>query len=508
MLAKPVARVLAVLLAVAAVIAAVVVPLNGGGDAEPIDLAAGGSTLRATWVDADGNGTLERGPGEPLVDRADLAPASPAAETLATLVQITDSHVRDEESPARASLLDRLDPDLNSAFRPQEALSPQVLAAIVAATNAAGPDAVLLTGDLVDSAQEDELSQLLEIVGGGRVEPDSGSPGYEGPQEASNPDPFFYRPDLDAPTHPGLLDDAQVPFISPGLDAPWYSLVGNHDLLVQGEVPSTPALARLATGDRLLTGLRRNLKLPRARSGESPESTGGADLPDEAALSPALVDQVIGDRLPGPTEPVSADPSRRHLSPTEFTRRLRGASGTGGTGGLMDYSFDVSPEVRVIALDLVARAGGSGGVVHPGQPRWLRDELQRAGDRDVLVMTHQPIEGSTGGKRLLALLDRDPDVIATISGDTHANSLTPRPTTAGGFWQISTSSLADYPQQARVIRVVRTENGGTAIETWMIDGTGSILAGTARELSYLDAQGGRPQGDAGDLADRNARLFR
>ena len=47
-----------------------------------------------------------------------------------------------------------------------------------------------------------------------------------------------------------------------------------------------------------------------------------------------------------------------------------------------------------------------------------------------------------------------------------------------------------------------------AIETWMLDGASSELADIARQLSYLDAQGGRPQGNAGEPADRNARLHR
>jgi hypothetical protein len=33
------------------------------------------------------------------------------------------------------------------------------------------------------------------------------------------------------------------------------------------------------------------------------------------------------------------------------------------------------------------------------------------------------------------------------------------------------------------------------------------LADTARALSFLDAQGGRPAGDAGTRADRNVRLY-
>lgn len=484
---------------------AVVVAVAIGSATKGAAALSNGSTLAGTWVDSDGNGTLERGPGEAPVERTDLAPASGASRPLATLVQITDTHLRDEESPARASLLDRVDPDLNSAFRPQEALSPQVLEAIVASTNEVAPDAVLLTGDLVDSNQENELDQFRQVIVGGEVQPDSGSRGYEGPQEAANPDPFFYRPDLDAPTHPGLLGEAEEQFTSPGLDAPWYPLVGNHDLLVQGEVPSTPALDRLATGDRLLTGIRKNVKLPERRP---TSGRGGLQLPEESALTPALVNKVIGKRLPGPTEHIAPDSKRRHLPADDVLRRLRAMSGEGGSGPLMDYSFDVGPDVRVIAIDLVNRAGGSGGIVSPGQPAWLRHELAGAGSRAVIVMSHQPLTSAQGGGRLLGVLDQDPDVLATLNGDTHKNTVTPRDSPVGGYWQISTSSLADYPQQARVLRIVRTDGGGIAIDTWMIDGTGSPLADTARQLSYLDAQGGRPQGDAGEPGDRNAILFR
>lgn len=480
--------------------------LSGGAD-EPTGAVDTASTLVGTWVDADGNGTLERGAGEPLIDRAELAAPSSPGRTLATLVQITDSHVRDEESPARASLLDRADPDLNSTFRPQEALSPQVLESVVAATNEVGPDAVVLSGDLIDSAQRDELDQFIATIRGGRVDPDSGGPGYAGPQEGTNPDPFFYRPDVDAPRHPGLLERAEQPFTSPGLRAPWYPLVGNHDVLVQGEVPPTSRLERLATGSLLLTGLREGLELPR-----SAQPVSGTGLAEEAALSPELVDSVLVRGLPGPTRRVPADLARAHLDAAQTLKRLRAGSGHGGDGPLMDYSFDVdtgpaSAGVRVISIDLTDRSGGSGGVVAPGQPRWLRRQLARAGERPVIVMSHQPIDGSRGGERLAALLASDPSVIATLHGDTHSNSITAVPTAIGGYWRIGTSSLADYPQQARVIRIVETASGGIALETWMIDGIGSPLADTSRELSYLDAGGGRPQGDAGEADDRNARLF-
>jgi hypothetical protein len=58
-----------------------------------------------------------------------------------------------------------------------------------------------------------------------------------------------------------------------------------------------------------------------------------------------------------------------------------------------------------------------------------------------------------------------------------------------------------------MLSVRATAGGGTVIETWMLDTAPDPMADTARELAYLDAQGGRPAGDAGTAADRNARLY-
>jgi hypothetical protein len=93
-------------------------------------------------------------------------------------------------------------------------------------------------------------------------------------------------------------------------------------------------------------------------------------------------------------------------------------------------------------------------------------------------------------------------VAAVVAGNRHRNTIEPR----DGYWLIGTSSLADFPQQARMFRL-REAEGGAVLETWMVDHDGRGLAGTARELAYLDAQGGRPQGFAGRATDRNARLF-
>jgi hypothetical protein len=243
---------------------------------------------------------------------------------------------------------------------------------------------------------------------------------------------------------------------------------------------------------------------------------GGGGSPD-GPPEPVLVNQLLSEALRGPTVSVPADPTRRELTFAEVIGRLRDAAGRLAAGGLsgapavpgrLDYSLDVGASVRVIALDLVRRLGGSGGLVAPGQASWLERELAAAGSRWVIVVTHHPLASSEGGQALLALLDAAPRVIATLSGHTHRNLIVPRETAHGGYWQINTASLIDYPQQARALRVVATAEGGVAIQTWMLDHVfpGS-LGTTSRGLSFLDAQGGRPKGFVGSHRDRNVTLY-
>ena len=448
-----------------------------GGD-EPAGAPPATSTLKATLIDRDGDGFLERGPGEP--------PAGPeGGRVLATFGQITDAHVRDEESPARVPFLDRLGPPLTSTFRPQEAFSTQVLDASVRARARERPQAVVVTGDIVDSAQENELDQALAVLDGGIVEPDSGDPGYDGVQAASNPDPFYFRPDQDAPRHPGALAAAQRRFRAAGVGVPWYPAVGNHDVLVQGEVPATDAIEDVATGDRLVTGIDPSFQPPTLDEEDAP-----------AAVNALLTDGAVFGRA----ETVPADPARRHLAPAEMVGRLADAAGVRpATPGRLDYAFELAPGVRGVVLDTASRAAGSRGVVSAQKVAWLR---RQAGRDWVVVFAHNPLESSEGGEAALAVLDAAPRVVAVVSGNRHRNTIERR----DGYWLIGTSSLADFPQQARMFRL-REAEGGAVLETWMVDHDGRGLAGTARELAYLDAQGGRPQEFAGERTDRNARLF-
>ena len=482
--------------------------LAGCGSGAARSPAQSGSTLRSTWIDPVGDGQLRVGPGEPLLERLDLGALAAPTGTIATLAHITDAHVLDASSPARVAFLDRLGAPFESTFRPQEALTRQVLAGATAAVRAMRPDLVIQGGDLIDNDQDNELTDALTVLRGGMVATIGGRDGYRGVQLQSNSDPFYYRPGTDAPQHPDLLRAASRPFGCAGVRARWCPVLGDHDALVAGELVPTALTRSLAVGDRALWDLPEDVRPP---SGVS--LTVGSGASPDGPPRPLLVDRLLRQALAGPTVTVPADPGRRELPFAEVIERLRRAATAAEPRdrdpGRLDYTLDIGTQLRVVVLDLVRRDGGSGGRVVAGQRAWLERRLAAAGDRWVLVVSHQPLASSENGDAVLAVLDRAPRVIATLAGHTHRNRIIPRPTEAGGYWQITTASLVDYPQQARALRILAAAGGGVAIQTWMLDHVFPGRLGTiSRALAFLDAQGGRPQGCAGSRLDRNVTLYR
>jgi hypothetical protein len=309
-------------------------------------------------------------------------------------------------------------------------------------------------------------------------------------QAATIPDPFYYRPDVDAPRHPELLKRAVAPLRSAGLHAPWHAVLGNHDILVAGEVAPTAATRAAATGDRLL--VTPSDELLRSLAGVEPTR--------------AQVDAFLAAGLDGDALRVPADPDRTQLDAADVVARLK------GTGARLDRTVPVGDHLLVVILDVVRRDAGSGGLATPATLAFLQRALADAGDRAVLVAVHQPLDQTVGGAAIRDVLDADGRVVAVLAGHTHRNAIAPRRTRAGGYWEITTGSIVDWPQQWRSLRLVATRGGGLAIETWMNDHAGrpndaSSLAGVARDLAFLDPQGGRPAHAAGPPTARNVRLF-
>ena len=509
-----------------------------------------GTTLEAAIVLAAGVGyrTLQWGPGWPTMVRAELA--APVAQredrrrALAAIAHLTDIHIVDAQSPGRVEFLDFLGDPFTAAARPHELLTTHVASSMVQRINevGAGPitgrpfDAAVSTGDNVDNQQWNELGWFLGVLDGTGVDPNSGAAeGYEGIQDDVVVDPTYWHPEPGVvddfktvhgfPDYPGLLDAALVPFASSAIAMPWYSTYGNHDGLIQGNLPTSDAV------DQLLLESRKILAL---QPGQSP-----IDFLADMFTSPAtVVAELQGGLYPQRT--VAADASRVSVKTHQWVQAhldspaTPGPKGHGYTEEHLDlpalyYSFDLNPAVLGISLDT---GGYNSGSIGEGQFTWLEHTLQSAHsrwfdtdgtevrggttDRLVIVFSHfnprsmnspmtdpaNPTERRVLGDEIVALFHRYPNMVAWVNGHHHVNEVTPMPDPSGrsgGFWDINTASHVDYPEHARLIEVVDNADGTLSIFSTMIehaagpttspDDTSVLgLAAISRELAANDPQ--------------------
>jgi len=152
-----------------------------------------------------------------VMDSGEIAVGSEPRErkAIATFIHLSDIHICDAASPARLEFLDRLaDPDSPlsalvpyvGTYRAQEFLTTQVFEAMVRATNeithapmtGAPIDAVVITGDVTDNAQSNELNWYKTILEGGNINPKSGHVQTSEAAHSSNPETYdvrYYHPD-------------------------------------------------------------------------------------------------------------------------------------------------------------------------------------------------------------------------------------------------------------------------------------------------------------------------
>ncbi len=502
--------------------------------------------------------------GERHVVRTELGrhdQAESRGRPLLCLVHLTDLQLADVQSPTRFEFLNRqfADPryaEIIPVQRPQEALNAHAIDAMLRTVNAAvgpvtalAPQFAVTTGDAIDNAQWNEVQAFLALFDGGQVVMNSGGPEYQGVQALDWPDDVFWKPDgvgpngpdlfrtaFGFPHWPGLLRRAMQTFTAPGLRMPWLSCFGNHEALTQGVGVMSADLAAALVGDIKPWAL--------------PE-----DFDHDQALE--LFTHHPEVFMAGPARHVLADPARRAVTRQEFVAAHFGPtarpSGHGFTernrlDGTAYYIHDTSA-VRFIALDTNCLAGGASGCVDHGQARWLEARLAEvhssyqdpAGhdvrthndDRLVVIFSHHGVESLVhpltrhagpdgqpllGGRDVLALLHRYPNVVLWLNGHTHLNAIRPRPDPrdpARGFWEVTTSSIVDWPCQARLVELVEA-GGQLSIVCTMIDHDSPVrpkvlaadadLAGLHRELAANMPFAGMDSTRPGTHADRNVEL--
>jgi metallophosphoesterase (TIGR03767 family) len=425
--------------------------LTGLSAADP----AGKTTLSETLVGGTGSGFhgITAGPGEPYLTRQ--GPLGKAGKnrakkrrSLLFFAQFSDVHIRDVQSPARVDFVDPAGAPLDSAWRPDEALSTQVFDQVVTNVNANRTSTVkqgngsraklgfaITTGDNVDSQQLNELQWFARVLAGGTVDPFSGKligpgnecsglsaddvarlnadvaarhytglsdysdyPGaptsrYDGFYDPNQAPPDATSPFAAFPRWPGLMDRAQQPFITPGLKVPYYVSRGNHDGEVQGNIAATFQLARA-----LITGCQKIF--PNANF--DPASVAGLT---EEQLIEKFKDPAFQQALLSGLKPVPPDPGRRFVSAAAYRNGFSGAPKKAGygyvdpkeakasKGAASYYAWTPKKGFRFISLDTVAEGGGADGNLDNGQFKWLQGELRSSSKRGQLIVIygHHPL---------------------------------------------------------------------------------------------------------------------
>lgn len=511
------------------------------------------TTVR-TLVPSQGEGyrRLQEGPGEAHVSRTELSSDTVDADVhrVAGIIHLTDFQIADLASPSRVEFLQRItDPEwgrMLPAYRPQEFLLLHAMEAVMSTTRELVEDApgawdlAITTGDNTDTAQANELEAYLTMLDGGHVEPDRGTNGFRDAPVLSG-DEYYWNPEEESrdrwkrerglPDYPGAVEAARAPFEAVGIGLPWLTSFGNHDCLVQGRATAPEGY------DAFLTGARK----PVARPAEAPEG----DKLEAYVADPRWVST-------GDARSIESRDDRRMLDKSEYVaRHLRSTTQPQGHGftpanldaGTTYYVYDEIPGLRMITLDTTNPAGHVDGSLDDEQFHWLEQRLREVNstfvdasgrtvenetdDRLVVLASHHGLStmtNATGSEEeprhladeIEALLHRFPNVILWLSGHTHVNRITPRPGGLGGFWDVSTSSIAEWPVQVRTVAIdisgdvarIRTTmidsdvpaaaSGGTALEE---------LAALHREVAANDPGSVGGLHAEGSVADRNTDLL-
>jgi len=276
------------------------------------------------------------------------------------------------------------------------------------------------------------------------------------------------RPPLKLVVHTGdAIDVGTMQELVPFLDemnrstVPWFQTIGNHDRLALGNIP--PKLV---------------------------EKSSNLDFVDTKKFIRKHFNRVHGPTLKtygskamgfdfGPGFNWSPGSVKGFYS---FSASLPIRSSSGAL---------LRPGIRFYVLESTMIEGSALGQLDSEQISWLSAELDQHRDSLGIVISHHPIQEFTvGNDQLKSVLFGHPQVIAVLSGHEHRHRIRGYAYTANperGFWQIQTSSLIDFPQQARILEVINNGDGTGLIRTFVFNQQADGRLGENARASYKSA---------------------
>lgn len=347
-------------------------------------------------------GKIVRGPSPKRIVRNNLNIASTPRDPASVfyLLHLTDLQVVDEESPALTETNDFAmgDTIFQGSYRPQSPYLLHTADAIIQTARKIAEktrdfDLAVNTGDLAELAQANELNWVLTLMNGGRIDPDSGD-----------------KVDLIK----GPKNDPNDGFVAKGLGAPWLSVIGNHDMLVQGNFPQE--FIEHINHDQIFSSLARSfgqlgITIPNRSIADA--KRGGIET--YVALNKPLVLSEVPSRTDFfeafnqyfqnlQAKKITADPNRKTLDRCEFIRAHRASHGTPKGHGFSEnnlneetkclgnyaYTSKDNPVLRIITLDTNKTHGGAEGAVEFETVDFLKKQLKLAEEyrQLVIVLSH------------------------------------------------------------------------------------------------------------------------
>jgi metallophosphoesterase (TIGR03767 family) len=485
---------------------------------------------------------------------------SPSAKSIFSLIHISDLHICDAQSPARVEILDRYaDPHnplsalvkLVGTYRANEIMTAHTLEAMVRTINNIehGPvsdrkiDAVVVTGDVTDNAQSNELDWYLTLMDGGHVHPDSGNTTeWEGvaSKDPTKYDRSYWNPEgtpdgceddyprslYGLPTIPGLTDAVRNPFQATGLRHNWFATHGNHDALLQGTVVGDDFVTAFATGDQRVVELAPDVDL--AATFGNFQMVGPTSYPDGTGSKYCVIAPDQRRRINQPSDWANIHLGCGHDHGLDIENSVEGTK----------YWYRDLGEIRLISMDTVNQHGGWQGSLDETQFAWLKRTLNDPAPKYFILLSHHPAptlfndyapEGSDrriAEKELVDELLRHERIILWLAGHDHNHDidLLKSEETGNSIWHIQTCSNIDWPQQGRKVEILE-DGGKIVIATTVFDHQGTLgleeatsdlndpinLAGISRLLSANHWQRRSGEFDlelmAGTKEDRNRYLW-